>query len=106
METSYLKAFLELLVVFIPGVLFLIVMIKHTKSPVNTLLLLRATLTFVYALVLSFIILQICIALDITGIVRWASVSISVLLGSELLRWHLIYLESKGNKIAIELLKI
>lgn len=106
MGTNYIKAIVETLMVLIPGLLFVFLILKRADIPFNKLVIVKVLLIAFFSLLVSYGVLRICIYLDITGLVRWASVSISALLGMELLHWKLVFLSRKGNKIANKLLNV
>lgn len=110
MDTSLkLKAFIvtvEVMFFVIPSLTIIGLFLLRNRLGSRCHLLLKASLSVFYAFVTSWLTYTIGVWLEIDGIPLLISISISVMLGLEILYFQLDLLRKRGYKLAEDLLKI
>lgn len=97
---------LEVLTVLLITLLTLFFYLLRKNLSVKVLVFIKGFMILFYSLGCSYATYQLAHWLEISKLATWISVSISVLLGAELLHLNLSVLTRKGNNLAKKLLDI
>lgn len=109
MEDLHLKSLLiitEIAIITLPSIVVLTLFSLRNKVGKRVHIVLKGLIVTFYSLCCSYVVWAIGSVMQVDEVVLWISVSISVMVGMELVHLHLNALAKRGSELAKDLLNI